>query len=65
MEGVKWRKTSHSSANGENCVEVACIPANNGVYVRDSKHQNGPAHALTTDTWCDFIDRVKRGELDL
>ncbi|MEU0937798.1 DUF397 domain-containing protein [Embleya sp. NPDC005971] len=31
----RWRKSSHSSNNGGNCVEVASVLA--GVPVRDSK----------------------------
>ncbi|MDQ3402645.1 MAG: DUF397 domain-containing protein [Actinomycetota bacterium] len=35
-----WRKSSRSSGNGGNCVELAALPAVAGV--RDSKNATGP-----------------------
>ena len=35
-----WRKSSHSGASGDNCVEVAGLPA--AIAVRDSKNPEGP-----------------------
>jgi hypothetical protein len=35
-----WRKSSRSSGNGGNCVEVAIVAAVTGV--RDSKNATGP-----------------------
>ncbi|RCG30809.1 DUF397 domain-containing protein [Sphaerisporangium album] len=35
MDLVTWRKSSYSSANGGECIEVAKVP--NGIAVRDSK----------------------------
>jgi hypothetical protein len=50
-----WRKSSHSTANGQ-CVEV------NGCQVRDSKDPGGPALSFTPDAWGAFIGAVKGGE---
>ena len=35
MEELSWKKSSHSSANGGNCVEIAALQG--GVVIRDSK----------------------------
>ncbi|WP_084263455.1 DUF397 domain-containing protein, partial [Actinomadura formosensis] len=37
---MKWRKASRTTANGENCVEVARIP--DEIAMRDSKNPDGP-----------------------
>lgn len=58
MEVTKWRKSSYSSTNGGNCVEVA-----NGlvaVAVRDSQDQEG-AHLLVSPMfWSALTRRIKR-----
>ena len=40
-----WRKSSRSSGNGGNCVEVG--QANRDVAVRDTKDRQGPVLAFT------------------
>ncbi|MFC4533500.1 DUF397 domain-containing protein [Sphaerisporangium dianthi] len=35
MDALMWRKSSYSSANGGECVEIAMLP--HGVAIRDSK----------------------------
>jgi Domain of unknown function (DUF397) len=64
LSRAEWRRASHSSTNGGNCVEVARnLPG--VVAVRDSKHPDGPALALTPLTplaWEAFCEGVKRGE---
>ena len=61
---VTWRKSSHSSANGGNCVEVARVPMS-AVAVRDSKDPDGPRLVVTPDEWRAFAAGVKAGEFDL
>ena len=59
-----WRKSSYSSANGGNCVEVASnLPG--AVAVRDSKDPHGPALIFTPDEWEAFTAGVRRGGFDL
>lgn len=59
-----WRKSSYSSGNGGNCVEIAGnLPGM--VAVRDSKNPDGPALTLTTAQWRSFVAGVKGGEFDL
>ncbi|MFI0479527.1 DUF397 domain-containing protein [Actinomadura sp. 9N215] len=38
---VTWRKASRSTAEGDNCVEIADAPS--AVVVRDSQDPQGPA----------------------
>jgi Domain of unknown function (DUF397) len=56
---VKWRKSSHSGANGGTCVEVGA--AGRVVAVRDSKDPDGPKLAFTPADWRAFTRKVKDG----
>lgn len=57
LTGARWRKSSRSSGNGGNCVEVADnLP--HIVGVRDSKDPSGPALAFTPDAWRAFVGTV-------
>ena len=59
-----WRKSSYSSSNGGNCVEVASnLPG--VVAVRDSKDREGPALVFTPDEWRAFLAGARGGEFDL
>lgn len=52
-----WRKSSYSSSNGGDCVEVAAnLPA--VVPVRDSKRPDGPVLVLGPAAWADFVAYV-------
>jgi hypothetical protein len=57
MEFINWRKSAHSSPNGENCVELASI--RDSVVVRDSKNPEGPRLVFQADEFRAFISRVK------
>lgn len=64
VTGAMWRKSSYSSANGGNCVEVAGnLPGM--VAVRDSKAQEGPALVFAPGEWQAFAASVKAGHFDL
>jgi Domain of unknown function (DUF397) len=53
-----WHKSSYSSNNGGNCVEVARnLPG--VVAVRDSKDPNGPALTITPDAWRALLRSVQ------
>ena len=59
-----WRKSSYSSGNGGQCVEVARnLP--NIVAVRDSKNPEGPALVFTPQEWRAFLDGVRADEFSL
>ena len=56
MENLNWRKSTYSSGNGAECVEVA---AADHVMVRDSKDANGPMLAFGRQAWETFAAAVK------
>ena len=54
---IRWRKSTYSSTNGGECVEVGT--AARTVAVRDSKDPQGPALAFTPARWQAFTRTVK------
>ncbi|TNH22412.1 DUF397 domain-containing protein [Micromonospora orduensis] len=59
LNGARWRKSSRSSGNGGNCVEVADnLPG--VVGVRDSKDPTGPALAFAPAAWRTFVTQLAR-----
>jgi hypothetical protein len=61
---AEWRKSSYSSGNGGQCVEVARNLLG-VVGVRDSKDRKGPVLIFTPDEWRLFTVGVRDGEFDL
>ncbi|GHG31972.1 DUF397 domain-containing protein [Streptomyces zaomyceticus] len=53
---LAWFKSSYSSGDGDNCVEVAACPST--VHVRDSKNPTGPQLALDPAAWTEFLSRL-------
>ena len=59
LTGATWRKSTRSSGNSGNCVEVADnLPG--VVWVRDSKDRQGPMLAFTPSSWAAFVAYAKR-----
>jgi Domain of unknown function (DUF397) len=59
LSRADWRKSSFSSSNGGQCVEVARnLP--DTVAVRDSKDATGPVLVFTTDEWRSFTAQLGR-----
>jgi len=54
VEALNWVKSSYSSGEGGECVEVAATPGT--VHVRDSKDTS--RHALTVEStaWSAFVE---------
>lgn len=53
---LAWFKSSYSSSEGGNCLEVAAHPA--AIHIRDSKvPMRRHPHRLTS-TWTEFLSRV-------
>jgi hypothetical protein len=58
LSRADWRKSTFSSSNGGQCVEVArSLPG--VVAVRDSKDATGPVLMFTADEWRSFAADVK------
>jgi hypothetical protein len=57
-----WRKSSRSSTNGGQCVEIAALPG--GIGVRDSKNPDGATLVFAAGAWRAFARRAVSGELD-
>ncbi|MFQ6143473.1 DUF397 domain-containing protein [Streptomyces seoulensis] len=53
---LNWFKSSYSTNDGPECVEVAHSPA--AIHVRDSKAAQGPHLAFPPEGWSAFIDNV-------
>ncbi|MEW1753093.1 DUF397 domain-containing protein [Streptomyces angustmyceticus] len=63
LSTAQWRKSSYSSGQPDNCLEVsdghpALVP------VRDSKTPHGPVLTFPATDWASFLDAVKDGHLD-
>ncbi|MEV0171106.1 DUF397 domain-containing protein [Streptomyces sp. NPDC050803] len=54
--GLAWFKSSHSGAEGGDCVEVATGTA--VVHVRDSKAVARPMLTVSREAWAGFVGLV-------
>ncbi|MEU1685363.1 DUF397 domain-containing protein [Micromonospora sp. NPDC005707] len=62
LTGAIWRKSTRSSGNQGDCVEVADnLPG--VVAVRDSKDRRGPALSFTPLSWAAFVAAARRSAL--
>ncbi|MGW2524754.1 DUF397 domain-containing protein [Streptomyces sp. NPDC001617] len=53
-QATQWRKSSYSSDQGGNCIEVAELPADT-IAIRDSKTPAGPVLTLRPDAFRRFV----------
>ncbi|MDG9705423.1 DUF397 domain-containing protein [Streptomyces sp. DH37] len=51
-----WFKSSYSSGEGGECVEVASTPGT--VHVRDSKDLTGPVLTVSPEAWSGLVGLV-------
>ncbi|MFC5664637.1 DUF397 domain-containing protein [Kitasatospora misakiensis] len=49
----KWFKSSYSTTDGGECIEIA--PSPSSVLVRDSKDKAGPRLSFSPSAWADFV----------
>lgn len=56
----QWRKSSHSGAGAEACVEVADL--GRAVGLRDSKDPAGPVLRVTRDGLAGLLEAARRAE---
>ncbi|MGR4883251.1 DUF397 domain-containing protein [Streptomyces sp. LARHCF249] len=53
---LQWFKSSYSSGDGDDCVEVAaCTEA---IHIRDSKVAAGPELAVAPASWSAFLGGI-------
>ncbi|MFF4544386.1 DUF397 domain-containing protein [Streptomyces sp. NPDC001406] len=57
VEALTWVKSSYSSGEGGECVEVSA--ASGAVYVRDSKDTSRPALTVEPAAWTAFVESVE------
>ncbi|NYH78259.1 hypothetical protein FHR84_001581 [Actinopolyspora biskrensis] len=62
LQQSNWRKSSHSSDQSGNCVEVA-YPTG-GVATRDSKDPDGAVLVFDHPRWNSFLSTTRRGTFD-
>ncbi|OUC95935.1 DUF397 domain-containing protein [Streptosporangium minutum] len=74
LSNLTWRKSSFSSSNGGDCVEVAELGSasqrpdhkQDATHaVRDSKDPSGPVLYFNLTEWKAFLSGVKASEFDL
>ncbi|GAA4234112.1 DUF397 domain-containing protein [Actinomadura meridiana] len=58
LTNAAWRKSSYTTANGGECVELASLPGT--VAVRDSKDPDGPKLLVTRHAFAALISELKR-----
>ncbi|MFF9858441.1 DUF397 domain-containing protein [Streptomyces tendae] len=56
---LHWFKSSHSSGEGGECVEVCRV--SDGVLVRDSKRATGSVLRVDANAWSVFVEQAARG----
>ncbi|WP_079085975.1 DUF397 domain-containing protein [Streptomyces silvensis] len=57
---LRWFKSSHSSNDGPECVEVAIPPIRATVHIRDSKNTSGPCLTVQGVAWAEFVGFAAR-----
>jgi len=63
LTGATWEKSTFSSGNTDNCLEVAFVGTS--IAVRDSNDEEGNAQVYDRGEWQAFLDGVKSGQFDL
>ncbi len=63
MDHPTWRRSSYSSPQGGNCVEVADLDGG-ARAVRDSKNPTGAHLMFTGSEWAAFTAGVRAGEFE-
>jgi hypothetical protein len=51
-----WRKSTYSSGNSDNCVEVA---TDGGVLVRDTMNRGGATLSVPIAAWSAFVTTIR------
>jgi Domain of unknown function (DUF397) len=54
---MDWRKSTHSNANGGDCVEVAAT--DRAIQVRDTRDRDGATLTITAAAWQAFTGTLR------
>ncbi|WP_242909269.1 DUF397 domain-containing protein [Actinomadura terrae] len=60
---ASWYKSSYSTQEGGNCVELASLDSSVGI--RDSKTPHTPHLSIGREALASLLSQIKAGELDL
>jgi uncharacterized protein DUF397 len=60
MDRMMWRKSTYSSANGGDCIEVARLPG--AIGIRDSKKPSAGHLTVSTRTFGALLDEIRTGK---
>jgi len=60
MTALDWFKSSYSSNEGPDCVEVAIAVPDATVHVRDSKDKHGSRLTFADTAWTEFVGHARR-----
>lgn len=63
LPGLRWQKSRRSNPSG-NCVEMAPLPGDAGIAVRNSRFPDGPALIYTPAEIAAFLGGVRDGDFD-
>jgi hypothetical protein len=63
LPAVAWQRSRRSNASGS-CVEVAKLPGDAGVAIRNSRDPAGPALIYTAEEIAAFVLGVRDGDFD-
>ncbi|GAA1785176.1 DUF397 domain-containing protein [Actinomadura chokoriensis] len=58
----RWRKSSYSTQEGGQCVELATL--DRSVGIRDSTDPLGPMLRFGRDVLAELLNRIKTGDID-
>jgi len=63
LPGLTWQKSGRSSPSG-NCVELAKLPGDEGIAIRNSRDPDGPVLIYTMAEIVAFIGGAQDGDFD-
>lgn len=65
LRKAAWSKSSYSTGDAGECIEVALGFLPGAVPVRDSKDPGGPSLLFPDSSWNAFVAAVRAGELPI
>ena len=63
LPALKWQKSRRSNPSG-NCVELAVLPGERAIAIRNSRDPDGPVLIYTVDEIAAFVLGARDGDFD-